>query len=305
MIQSRSPSSALARPRKSTRRLVADTVDAGSEAADAAAGPRRLVFPQRPLDLGEARRAKRLGVEGPLAREQLVEEHPERVDVRAGVDVEVRHLRLLGAHVLRRANELTEFGEDAALGEPLRRGLGDAEIDDLRRVLLVLGRHQHVRRLDVPMDDPLLMRMLYARADIDEQRQPFPDAEPLLVAVLGDWDPLHILHREVGTALRRGPRIEHARDVRVVHQRQRLAFRLEARNDFPRVHPGLDHLERHLTADRLLLLRQPHLAHPALTDQAQQAIGSDLDRRRGARGRQPGRLRFGRRNGIPGRRRAH
>ena len=168
MIQSRSPSSALARPRRSTRRLVADTVDARSEAADAAAGARRLVFPQRPLDLGVACRTKRLRVEGPFTGEQLVEQHPKRVDVRAGVDVQVRHLRLLGTHVLRRADELTELGEDGALGEPLRRGLGDTEIDDLRRVLLVLGRHQHVRRLDVPMDDPLLVRMLHAGADVDK-----------------------------------------------------------------------------------------------------------------------------------------
>ena len=58
-------------------------------------------------------RAQRLRVERPLAREQLVEQHAERVDVRAGVDVEVRHLRLLGAHVLRRADELAELGEDA------------------------------------------------------------------------------------------------------------------------------------------------------------------------------------------------
>ena len=105
--------------------------------------------------------------------------------------------------------------------------------------------------------------------------EPFADAEPLLVAVLGDRDPVDVFHGEVGTTLRRRARVEHARDVRMVHQRQRLAFRLEARDDFSRVHSGLDHLERDLTADRLLLLGQPHFAHAALADGAQQPIRSD------------------------------
>ena len=36
---------------------------------------------------------------------------------------------------------------------------------------VVLGRHQDVRRLEVAMDDPLLVRVLHALADVDEQRR--------------------------------------------------------------------------------------------------------------------------------------
>ena len=92
---------------------------ADPEAADSTARPQRLVLPERPLDLRETSATKLFRVKGSGAGEKLVEQHTERVDVRAGIDIEVRHLGLLGAHVLRRANELTKLGEDRALGEAL------------------------------------------------------------------------------------------------------------------------------------------------------------------------------------------
>ena len=106
--------------------------------------------------------------------------------------------------------------------------------------------------------------------------EPFSNTEPLLVAVIRDRNPMDVLHGEVETTLRRRPCVVDTGDVRVVHQRQRLALGLEAANDLPRVHPGFDDLESHLPADRLALLRQPHLAHPARADPLQQTIRSDL-----------------------------
>jgi hypothetical protein len=50
------------------------------------------------------------------------------------------------------------------------RGFGDAEINHLRhRHDHRAHRHQNVRRLDVAMDDALLMRVLNRLADLDEQ----------------------------------------------------------------------------------------------------------------------------------------
>ena len=43
------------------------------------------------------------------ARQQLVQEHAQRVDVAARIDPESAHLRLLGAHVLRRADHRAEL----------------------------------------------------------------------------------------------------------------------------------------------------------------------------------------------------
>ena len=108
---------------------------------------------------------------------------------------------------------------------------------------------------------------------------------------------MDVLHGEVGTTLRRRACVVDTGDVRVVHQRQRLALGLEAGNDLSRVHPGFDDLERHLPADRLALFRQPHLAHPARADPLQQSIRSDLDRRCRAQASRGGLTQFWR--GIP------
>ena len=100
--------------------------------ADPEGRPRRLLLPDDALDLREPRLHERRRVERGRARKQLVEQHPQRVDVGAGVDVERRHLRLLGAHVRRRADELLVFREERLLGEAGVHRLGHAEIDDLR-----------------------------------------------------------------------------------------------------------------------------------------------------------------------------
>ncbi len=103
---------------------------------------------------------------------------------RAGVDVELIQLGLLGAHVLRRADHLAELGEQRLLGQPLADRLGHAEVDDLGHGAVVVLGHQDVRRLDVAVDDPLLMGVLDGLADGHEQFQPLPRRELVLVAVL-------------------------------------------------------------------------------------------------------------------------
>ena len=52
----------------------------------------------------------------------------------------------------------------------------------------------------------------------------------------------------------------------MVHHRQGLPFLLEPRQHGPGIHAGLDELQRHLALDRLGLLGDPDLAHPAFAD---------------------------------------
>jgi hypothetical protein len=63
---------------------------------------------------------------------QFVEHHAQRVDVAARVDIDSADLRLLGAHILRRADHRAVLGEDRLVRQRPVERLGDAEVDDLR-----------------------------------------------------------------------------------------------------------------------------------------------------------------------------
>ena len=87
------------------------------------------------------------------------------------------HLGLLGAHVQRRADHLRELRVERLLGQLLADRLGHAEVDHLRHRPAVVQRDQHVGRLEVAVDDPLLMGVLHRLADRDEQLQPLARRE--------------------------------------------------------------------------------------------------------------------------------
>jgi hypothetical protein len=59
---------------------------------------------------------------------------------------------------------------------------------------------ENVRRLDVSMNDPLLVRVLNRAADLHEEVEPLLGGEITLVAVLGDADATHQFHHEVRPA---------------------------------------------------------------------------------------------------------
>ena len=70
--------------------------------------------------------------------------------------------------------------------------------------------------------------------------------------------------------------VQDFRDPRVVHQRQRLALGLQARDDAFRVHPTPDHLERDQTPDRLRLFGEEDFTHPTLAERAHDTVRTDL-----------------------------
>jgi hypothetical protein len=149
-----------------------------------------------------------------------------------------------------------------AVGRVHRGGLGQPEIDDLRYRLVVAHANQNVRRLQIPVNDPLLMGVVHSVADLNEQFEPLPGRESVAIAIRRDRFAAHALHGEVRTALGRGTSIEHLRDRRMRHDCQRLTLGLEARDHLARVHASLDHFERHLAFDRVRLFGEPDLAIP-------------------------------------------
>src|SRR5208282_6682571 len=114
-------------------------------------------------------------------------------------------------------------------------------------------RDEDVRRLDVPMDNPLLVRVLDGIADLDEQVETFPGGEVVLVAILGDADAAHQFHDKIGATCLGGAGIEYSGNVGVIHHRQRLPLGFEAGHHRLGVHTQLDNLERDSTADRFSL----------------------------------------------------
>ena len=77
----------------------------------------------------------------------------------------------------KRADQGAELGEQRPLGQPLLGRLGHAEVDHLGHRPVVVHGHQDVRRLDVAVDDPLLVRVLDRLADRDEQLEPLAGRE--------------------------------------------------------------------------------------------------------------------------------
>ncbi|MEZ5977883.1 MAG: hypothetical protein R3F34_06675 [Planctomycetota bacterium] len=259
--------------RRATER--GDVGQRGTEGADARRRSRRLDAQDLVHERVESARQHLLGVERLRSGQQLVEQHAERVHVGARVDVDLAEARLLGRHVLRRADDLAELGVRRRPAQLAPHRLRDPEVDHLRDRRAVDLLHEDVRRFEVAVDHALAVRVLHGEADRTEELEPVLERESPLVAPARDRLAAHELHREVGPPVRREPRIEHARDAGMVHQLERAALRLEAREHLARVHAGLDELQRDLARDRHLLPRAPDGAHPARTDLLQQLERAD------------------------------
>ena len=62
--------------------------------------------------------------------------------------------------------------EQRLVGEPLAGGLGNAEVNHLGHRRAVVDRDENVRRLEVAMNDSLLVRVLNGLADLHKQPEP-------------------------------------------------------------------------------------------------------------------------------------
>jgi hypothetical protein len=239
------------------------------------ARPRWLLLLDQAENLAKGCFLEPLAGERRAPRQQFVEQHPQREDVAAGIGAQGAHLRLLGRHVLKRADHGAVLREQGPLGQLLLGRLGHAEVDHLRHRLAVVEGDHDVGRLDVAVNDPFLVGVLDRLADRHEQLQPLARRQAVVVAVLGDGHAVDQLHDEIRPAGFGGPGIEDAGDVDVVHHSQGLALGLEPGDDLLGVHAGLDHLEGNLAADRVSLLGHEDRAHAALADLLEELVRAD------------------------------
>jgi hypothetical protein len=126
------------------------------------------------------------------------------------------------------------------------------------------------------MDHTLLMRMLNRMAHGEKQFQTFPDRHPLAIAVLRDGHALDVLHHEVRPALGSGACVDDSRDIRVVHDRQRLALDSEAGEDLAGVHPEFDRFKRYQAANGFALLSQVYGAHAPFAERSKDVITAEV-----------------------------
>ena len=136
-------------------------------------------------------------------------------------------------------------------------------------------RDQDVRRLDVAMNDPLLMRVLDGLADRHEQFEPLARSGDCSVAVFGDRDAVDQFHHEVRPPAVGRSRVEHLGDVRVIHERQRLTLGFEPAKTWVESMPGLMTLSATRRLHRLGLLGDEDRAHAPFAEHLQQPITGD------------------------------
>ena len=235
----------------------------------------RLLLPNRLAHRVDARRHQLFRIKGSAARQQFVEQHPQAVDVAARVDVQTGHDRLFGAHVSGGADERFKLREEGLVRQPPFGGLRNSKINHLRHGHAVVDGHEDVRRLDVAVDDPFLVRVLDGLANLDEQVEPIARGKPGFVTILRDLDAAHQFHDEVGPAGVGCAAIEHLGDVGMIHHGQCLALGFEAGNDRLRVHPQFDDLEGDPPAHRFLLLGHIDHAHAAFADLLEELVAAN------------------------------
>jgi hypothetical protein len=217
-----------------------------------------------------------LGIKRGSPGQQFVKQHAQAVDVGSSIDVQAGQARLLRTHVGGRSQKLLERGKNRLVRQGLvGRGLGNSKINHLRHRHPVVVGHQNVGRLEVAMDDALLVRMLHCVANQDEELESLPGGALVLIAKGGNGQSTHQFHDKVRPA--RGGRacIQDTGDIGMVHHRQRLTFGLEPCDDLPGVHAQFNHLEGHAPADGFLLFCQVNHAAAAFADFLKEFVTTD------------------------------
>ena len=157
-------------------------------------------------------------------------------------------------------------------GQP--SGARNAEVGDLEDVVLT---NQEIRRLDVPVDEAGVVRMLQSCARLERKRHNFRvrQLSPLRECVAGD-----VFHDDVGASFRLAG-VVHLDDVRMREPARELRLMQKAR---PKVSVTRDVLGEHLDRDetvQLFVVREIDDRHAAPAERPLDAIAACREKRLG------------------------
>jgi len=104
------------------------------------------------------------------ARQQFIQQHAERVDVAARINIQSAQARLFRTHIGGGANELIKRRKKRFVRQRRScRRLGNPKVNDLGNHFSVLFRDENVRRLEVAMDDSFLVRVLDGLTNLNKE----------------------------------------------------------------------------------------------------------------------------------------
>ena len=129
-----------------------------------------------------------------LTGQRLEEQAAERIDVGSAVDLAAADL--LGSDVVERAEQLSIGG--SAIGHALR----ETEVREVAVLPAILPVDQHVRRLDVAMDEPAPVRRVERVGDLPAERDdPRRLEHPLRPQERPEVRPVDVAHRDEQAAV--------------------------------------------------------------------------------------------------------
>ena len=97
-----------------------------------------------------------------------------------------------------------------------------------------------IRRLEIAMNDALLMRVMHGVTNVDEQFKSLASCEMVVVAELRNRKSLHQLHDEIRSPTVCAARVKDLGNIWMVHHREGLTLRFKTSNKLLRVHSLLD-----------------------------------------------------------------
>ena len=175
-----------------------------------------------------------------------------------------------------KAEGATPLDPDEREGLKYKHVTTRGEVDELEQANIETGLAWLSRRRKTDILTKQFVRELHRGAHLEKKLQALLDAQPVIVAVLEDIRPVHVLHRVERMTLRRDPSVDQPRDVLVLEPCESLSFALEADEDVVVCDRALDDLDRDLLLELVIAARgEVDLAHSTDAENARDRVRAD------------------------------